>query len=247
MPDLQNIIGDEGDILRRGAGGALDAVTPTDLAADPAFSDAFGAQVQHPVYATDGDLPAPSAGNAGYLATVLAYEDKGSVLVRSNGSAWVQVGAGSAEFAALTVVKSANESINNSSSMQNDDHLVLAVAANTTYLLDAYLRYEATTTGDIKAGFSVPTGAAVDWNALCLPGTHSSGTSGSLSVLARTDAQTATLGGAGAGTLLVARITGTVTVGGTAGSLQFRWAQQTADVSDSIVYAGSWLRLTPVA
>lgn len=42
MPDLQNIIDDEDEILRRGAGGALSSVSPAQLAANAAFTAAFG-------------------------------------------------------------------------------------------------------------------------------------------------------------------------------------------------------------
>lgn len=66
MPDLQNIIGDEGDILRRGAGGALTKATTADLV--DALSGAFASINAHAgVFTT---VEAVAAGVTGTNRTV---------------------------------------------------------------------------------------------------------------------------------------------------------------------------------
>src|SRR5574341_1924364 len=59
------------------------------------------------------------------------------------------------------VRKTADESVTSSTTLQDDDHLVIAVEANTNYFIEAFLIYDGDAAGDFKFTFSVPAGATL--------------------------------------------------------------------------------------
>lgn len=142
----------------------------------------------------------------------------------------------------LTAFKAANKTVNNSTTLSADSELVIAVEANTSYLFEAYLEYSSATTPDAK--FSITTPAGATWS-IAPRGltTGVAATSGSIETAPLTTGGIA-LGGNGAGTHLTATPSGQVTITGTAGNVTLTWAQNTANVSDTVLYAGSWMRLT---
>lgn len=132
-----------------------------------------------------------------------------------------------------TAVKSADESVNNSDVLQNDDDLLVPVAANTDYvfILDI-LAVSVTATPDLKVGWSVPAGATMTWAMVGdIEQNYNSENEGG------TDIQTLT------SSLKYTRWVGTVQVAGTSGNLQLQWAQTAATAEDTTVKAGSMLRL----
>lgn len=137
--------------------------------------------------------------------------------------------------------KSAVEAVTNSITMQNDDELFVSVEANATYSVDLHLYYDAATAGDITIGWSGPTGAAMTWGMI---GAHvnetSSTTVTNVTMGVFTIAQTNDLGG-GASTGTYAVVHGTLTTAGTAGTLNFRWAQRALSATATNVRAGSQL------
>lgn len=126
------------------------------------------------------------------------------------------------------VLKTVDESVINSTTLQNDDALVLAVGANEIWEIILYMRYTRDSGGskDTKFGWSLPSGAQ-----LVLRGSW---------------------GGSGAesdGTSAVT-VTGAVTVGGLhykylyiggsiAGNAQFQWAQNTSESYNHTIKANS--------
>lgn len=138
--------------------------------------------------------------------------------------------------------KTADEVVNNSAVLQDDDHLKAQVDVG-TYLVDATLIYDASTAADIKAKWSG--GFSFDWSTLGLP-VGATAAVGSVDTAARALADEVVLGGVGVGSKVVARIEGLLVV--TAWStFKLTWAQQAAGATDATVRAGSWLRLQKVA
>lgn len=132
--------------------------------------------------------------------------------------------------------KTLDETVNNSNAYQDDDELVISVAADSLYRAHLHVVYSSGTTPDFKITGTVPSGAtAPRWT------WHSA---------SATPAQTAALttgvilDGTGADAPLDAY--GLVDTGGTSGVLQIRWAQSTANASNTIVRADSFLSLTKV-
>ena len=138
---------------------------------------------------------------------------------------WAAAGSG-----ATIVHKAADETVNNSTTLQNDDHLLFAVGANDIWVFHLWFIVETGTTPDFKFAFAVPSGGAciycMDINGVYLRPLEDATT-------AKTLAQTATPG-------IFNRLLRYVG-GGTAGNLQLQWAQNTAEVSNTILKENSLL------
>jgi hypothetical protein len=145
------------------------------------------------------------------------------------------------------VVKAATESVISSTSIQNDDHLFLALAANTTYWFQAMLLYDGPAGNGMDMAWSFPSGATMQWTVDSL----GLGASGTADIVSRDRLQitgTPINGTSGAGTSLVAVPKGILTVGSNSGTIRLRWAQHTTSSTAVRVIAGSIMsirKLTP--
>ncbi len=143
----------------------------------------------------------------------------------------------------LTTVRLVADVINNTKTLADVTSLAIALAANSTYTIDAKVMFQtaATATG-IRLTQTVPTGATVvaQWN------TPTSLTARTLANQRAADSGAATTGVdvANANTLASGSIL--VITGATAGNLQIRFASEVAG-SNAVVKAGSNLVATKVA
>ena len=132
---------------------------------------------------------------------------------------------------ATTVRKTADETVNNSATLQNDDHLFFAVAANEIWAIQLIFAYYISESGSgIKFGWAVPTGATMMWASQII---------GETTTL-NTEANTTGLSPSSSITCLV-RVFGVVVAAATAGNVNLQWAQSTAGVRDTTVKANSYL------
>lgn len=132
------------------------------------------------------------------------------------------------------VRKTADETVNNSTTLQNDDHLLLAVAANEIWFISVFFIFNSTSVADLKYAFSLPTGATAQKQHL-------------LSAVATpSDATTATkLSGEGA--IRWSRVYVLYIGGANAGNVQLQWAQWLAEASDTQVLTNSFILAWKVA
>lgn len=139
------------------------------------------------------------------------------------------------------VRKAADETVNNSSTPQNDDELLIPLDANSTYIFDGIISYNSSTTADLQLDFTVPSGAVGRrvLNFITSSSTNCLSTSQQFYGGLITTSATA-IGGTGGGCDIVIR--GTVTTSSTSGNFQVLWAQNVAEVSDTKVLLGSFLR-----
>ncbi len=142
----------------------------------------------------------------------------------------------------ISAVKSADTGRASTTSLAADPHLVLAVAASATYLLDGWLEYDgAFGAGDLKADWSLPSGATIRW------GLHANASGDTTQKYATTTGPAATAltaGTYGVGAVAnAARPAGFLTIGATAGNATFRWAQNSSNGTATTLRAGSWLRI----
>ena len=143
------------------------------------------------------------------------------------------------------VRKTANETVNNNNTLQDDDDLLFALAANETWLFEAFISFNTQTAADIQFAFTIPSGATMRWAASKLgPSTPAQGseevydveiTSGTPIAVAVQDTS-----------FYAVHIMGTVVNNSTAGNLQLQWAQNAAHASTTTVYINSWLRASQV-
>jgi hypothetical protein len=143
------------------------------------------------------------------------------------------------------VVKPSDESVISSTVLQNDDHLLFAVGANEVWFVELILRVEAVnTTGDFKHTFTVPAGAAITGYGFDTGTTGAANFDGFAiaSSAATLTSQTATNTNGTMAGIVAIRWTGWVVTAGTAGTVQFQWAQNTSDANNVTVKKGSVLR-----
>ena len=138
-----------------------------------------------------------------------------------------------------SAMKTADESVVASSTLQDDDHLTLAVTTNTNYSFEAWLHLTQSANPDFRCAFTVPASSSLAWVAVA------PSTSWVMTSLAPVTTS---------GTALIpelrqnpgwVHITGTLRTAGTAGNLTLQWAQSNPSGTTTL-YAGSWLRLVKV-
>ncbi len=184
-------------------------------------------------------LPAASAALAGVIAR-LSTDNKP---YWCDGTAWVDMTLLGSADTRLTTARLAADVTNNTTTLTNVTGLAIALAANSTYTIDAKVMFQtaATATG-IRLTQTVPAGATVvaQWN------TPTSLTARTLANQRAADTGAATTGVdvANANTLACGSLL--VMTGATAGNLQIRFASEVAG-SNAVVKTGSHLVATKVA
>lgn len=186
-----------------------------------------------PRYATTTDrnnaIPAPSMGQMCYVtATNELY------IYRSQVAAWCSAVPRYVKKAAVA------QFVNNSTTLVNDDALFFATEANSFYAIDNYFCFASNTTADFKTAWSLPAGATSFSNFIGQDG------AGGCAVLGQW-INTATVihayNSLGITTHVIEKIyLSTVS----AGTMQFRWAQNTAQPINSYIELSSFLLINKV-
>lgn len=132
--------------------------------------------------------------------------------------------------------KDVDQSVTNSTVLVADESILWDLAATAVYGLNAWIVYLSEDTPDIKFGWSLPAGASMLW--------HGTGYSiaSAFQAFGNSDPSggASSFGGSGSGAARVARMTGTVLMGDTDGSLNLQWAQFVANAATTSVLAGSF-------
>lgn len=151
---------------------------------------------------------------------------------------WMSLGGATSQ--ATRVYATADETVNSGgtgSTLQDDNELLFAIAANTTYIFTALIAYTSGSTPDFKFAFTCPAAGTLYANAsyIAISG------SGITAALTSSGASlTATGLASGPATIW---IWGIVQNGANAGNLQFQFAQGTSDAGNTTREAGSWLEV----
>lgn len=146
---------------------------------------------------------------------------------------------GAPSFAPTFVYKTVDETVNGSDVLQDDDDLVLAVEATGLYRLELRAVQNSGATPAFKCAFTLPSGAT--W----LTGSFDCGSSAANEQFGLMSTTLSGVTGAGANSAVI--IHSLILVGSTAGTIQWQWAQNTANASNTIVRAGSSLLLSRMA
>lgn len=137
------------------------------------------------------------------------------------------------------VRKTANETVNTSAALQDDDDLLFAVGASEVWEFECVLWYESATTPDLKVAFTCPAAATLWW---VLSGLNDTGTQWNENGTIVGSGTAAALFGGGAASIRSARLRGLLVNSTNAGNLTLQWAQNTSNGSNTIVYANSTLK-----
>lgn len=211
----------------------------TDLADNPtAFLDML-ADVENRLvqrYTSDADRtarnPAPTIGELSFVAGGTWYD-------RWTGTKWLPV-------TTLKVMKTATQTVNNSTALVNDTELFIAFPAtggvSTRWSIEGWIAYTSTIVADFQVTFAAHaniTGREYTFTGLA---TTATGTTGDFTAQRVTGS--AALGGAGAAAGI--GINGFFSSNGLAGTLQLQWAQNTLEATNTQVFSGSWLKVTAI-
>jgi hypothetical protein len=155
--------------------------------------------------------------------------------VYSVGQVW---GASDVNNWALPVAayRTSTQSVTSSTTPVNDNQLSVSVAANAVYRVELCLTYTADTAGDLKIGWAVP--ASATFAEAFFAGITSAGAASTDDVTAGTPSANPVFGGIGGGAAGLHYIV-MLTTAGTAGTLQFQFAQGTSSATATILLAGS--------
>lgn len=154
--------------------------------------------------------------------------------------------AGAQGIAPNAVIKGADEPVTSSTTLQNDDALLLGLGSNTQWFFAAMINYTGDTTGSggIKFTFTTPAGSTLTWSQLYMP---SSVSAPDLSGSGTGSGQARSAVTGGTTTQVPIWVLGSVIMGSTAGNLQLQWAQNASDAVATTVKAGSFLAAWQVA
>jgi hypothetical protein len=185
-------------------------------AADPYFQATLPMRLL-PV--ATASLPAtPVEGMIGYDATLKR-------LVHRDENGWRE------NAPTISVRKTANETVNNSAVLQDDDHLLLPLAANEVWEFEIILRLAIKAASDFQYTLTVPAGASGGFSDLTRLAVVASAIenafAAAVSYSVAADQQN------------IVVIKGIVINGANAGNLQLRWAQLGAVAENTIVLANS--------
>jgi len=228
-----------------GTGGGATITTENTTA--PALDVAGGTGLE--IRATRADrAPRITVGSDGSVTWGSGSSTGDVTLTRTAEGVLVLSGALTTITGDQAVIKASAETINNVDVLQDDDDLVVSVAAGAVYSVEVRLLYSAAAAADLQVSVTGPAGATLPLIVEALPAGASAVTDAhTVQIGALGDAAVLTIGAVAAGTQVVAQAHGLLTTAAAAGSLQVRWAQATADVSDAVVDAGSWIRVTRIS
>jgi hypothetical protein len=146
--------------------------------------------------------------------------------------------------------KLADEVVNGSATLQNDDELFVAVPANTRFAIRGLVNFTSNTTANFRLDWTGPTGYTHITNTKVYSRIAAAPTQ---LVDTRTFIEGALVGASGAASLVnsthgqLMELSGWLQTSSTAGTAQIRWSQNTSNGSNTTVYANSFIMLEKVA
>ncbi|MFE2600101.1 hypothetical protein ACFXCZ_27040 [Streptomyces sp. NPDC059396] len=172
-------------------------------------------------------------------------------LAQSSSGGWVAVGrttnADTGIGGSMFRLKTADDPVPNSTTLTDDTHLVVPVAAGAVYTIDGQLfTLGADFTSDLRLGYTYPAGAACHFSG---PGPHTgitSGGGGDAEFVARQspDGIAAYIPYGTSTSRLGVPLKGVLITGPTAGTFRVQWARNATGSGTVTVRAASWLKLT---
>ena len=130
------------------------------------------------------------------------------------------------------VYKGSDESVDTTTTVQDDDALKFTVGANELWIFQCWLSVTGSA-GDVRYTFTGPASSVASWARH--PGFNISGTFVQSIVRGLTTEETSD------GDTTAHLLIGTIDTAGTSGTCQLQWAQANSDASATTVKAGSWL------
>lgn len=170
------------------------------------------------------------------------------IVTQSSSGNWLAVGRTTADSDGLGTVlskrKTADTGPRTSATPSADPHLSVTLAANATYILDAFIKWSGDSAGDMNWGWAIPSGTAGSYVAYA-PDTATTATPNTVRIIDTAMSGTRSFGTFA--TVIGIIMRGTVRTAGTAGTLAANWSAFTAGGTGATVYTDSWIRLERVS
>jgi hypothetical protein len=144
--------------------------------------------------------------------------------------------------------KSIDQTLTSSTTVINDTDLVITdLTVNRIYKIEGYLVLIGNDTGNIKFGFSLPSGASIGWTPDAL-NTSPGNDAGSIRRPHATSGSARSVGAtiSANGGPLAAKPLGLLTMGSSTGTFLVQFAQVVSNATATGLGAGSWIQATPV-
>jgi len=149
------------------------------------------------------------------------------------------LGTGSSSY---FVRKTASEAVNNSTALQDDNHLIFPIAASEVWVAEYHIFYGGgNTTHDLKIGFTAPSGATMIYGGIGADAARGASVEGSIRnqvLTAGNPAYGSIATGSGDLFLLLSLQVENST---TPGNVTLQWAMNSAQVMDLTLREGCWL------
>lgn len=155
----------------------------------------------------------------------------------------------SSGFPGILKIKTGDTSRTSTTTYADDPELFATVAAGATYLVEIYGNYQAAVAGQIKLQMTFPSGTMEGGSWEYDAGTDASSAVNWASNASISQASPATFvaGLVSTGANVPFRLTGSLFVGTTGGTLALQWAQNVSSGTATILRKGSAMRLTRAA
>jgi hypothetical protein len=183
------------------------------------------------------------------VAGRVSYNTTKNVLVYGNGTQVVEIADGASTNLALL---SAEQTINNTATLTTLADFTTALVANATYVAEFVLIYLSGTTPDVKFKWDIGSvsGCTIEWGQTGASAINAAAPSGGGAITTYNSMhdQTQTMALSGQGTAadnkVVVPLFATIHNSSTAGNLNFQWAQNTANGSNTSLLVGSYMKVT---
>ena len=210
------------------------------------------------IYGGTSGAPTRLAGSSGALTNngsgTLSYTAIGTSannLVKLDGSAKLPAVDGSqltnlpsTGATILKAAKTADETVTNSTTLQDDDHLTVTVEANTNYIFEAYFYvYNENINGRPNIEFNVPSGTTGVISCFYQPASDAATIETAAAAVSNLVDGAFLNSVAGYGT---ATVTGTIYTSSTAGTAKIKWAQRAATATSTTLKKGCYIKLTKI-
>jgi hypothetical protein len=192
------------------------------------------------------------ARNNGAASTLSLNATGGNVTIGATGSTVSIPGSLSVggQYFPVLVYKTSNQDRSNTTTYASDDDLQVSLAANATYVVEAYVSFGASTTGGLKVIWSAPSGATGNRNVFGPGSSSSQASADNISMRSGVHGFTTDVvyGGVRNSTSNLSALQEVLNVKTTnAGTLAFQWAQNASSATATRIGGGSYLRVTRVA
>ena len=216
----------------------------TDPAVLAAFTSATGT-LKHESGGIEADISAITTGE------LLKGSSAGAISILNKGAALevlrVNAGATDLEYAAVGVAnhklirKTADETVNNSAVMQNDDHFSFSIGANEVWLVNLYLIMRGTDSGGMDFTWSLPSGGQFVANFIGSQDNQSSGVAVGGVDTALITTEVRLVADAASVDIQAIHIACLIVNSSTGGTAQLQWAQATNIATDTIMHSESFM------